>query len=65
MTRYHQPKELLNVALCMARKIMRLKKDMGDCLDDRLIQEEVDDLAAHAQQVLLEVEQRDSDVHRP
>lgn len=56
--RYHKPKEVLNVALCMAKKIMQLRKDMGDCLDERVIQEEVDDLASHAQQILMEVEKR-------
>lgn len=53
MTKYHKPKELLNVALCMAKKIMRIKKDGNhDCY-------EIDDLAAHAQQIIMEVEQRE------
>ena len=53
MTRYHKPKELLNVALCMAKKIMKLKKNTDNPCN------EIDDLAAHAQQIIMEVEVRD------
>lgn len=53
VTRYHTPKELLNVALCMAKKIMRIQKDSSiKCY-------EIDDLALHAQQIIMEVEHRE------
>lgn len=55
MTKYHKPKELLNVALCVAKKILKLQKDPHySC-------HEIDDLAAHAQQIVMEVEHRDSE----
>jgi len=53
VNRYHTPKQLLNVALCMAKKIMRIQKD------NTIACHEIDDLAAHAQQIIMEVEERE------
>jgi len=56
MTRYHGTTQKLNVALEIAKKIMKLKKDTKQpCY-------EIDDLAAMAQMILLEVEHRDSNL---
>ena len=49
---YHTPKELLNVALCLAKKVIRLQEACPG--------HEIDDMAAHAQQIILEVEQRET-----
>lgn len=53
MTRYHKPKGLLNVALCIVKKIMQLKKNTEHPCS------EIDDLAVHAQQIIMEAEVRD------
>ena len=55
--RYHGTTTKLNVALQMARKIMKLKKNHS--IDDTQCRYEIDDLASMAQMILLEVEERE------
>ncbi len=57
MTKYHPPKECLNLALEMARGIMKLQKRLKDT--DSECKHEIDGLAQMAQYMVLEVEKRD------
>lgn len=58
VTGHHSPRQLLNVALCMAQKIMRIQRDKS------IACYEIDDLAQHAQQIIMEVEEREIDPQR-
>lgn len=60
MPRYHGTTQKLNVALQMAKKVMQVKKDLKDI--DTECRYEIDDLAAMAQMILLEVEERNDDI---
>jgi len=57
--RYHGTTAKLNVALEMAKKVMRLKKNLKDA--DTECRYEIDDLASMAQMILLEVEEREKE----
>jgi len=59
MPSYHGTTAKLNVALEMAKKVMRLKKNLKDA--DTECRYEIDDLAAMAQMILLEVEEREKE----
>jgi len=54
--RYHGTTQKLNVALELAKKVMQLKRNLKEA--DTECRYEIDDLAAMAQMILLEVEQR-------
>jgi len=61
--RYHGTTQKLNVALELAKKVMQLKRNLKDA--DTECRYEIDDLAAMAQMILLEVEEREKSLIKP
>jgi len=57
MTKFHRTTATLNLARELAKKVMQLKRNLKDA--DTECRYEIDDLAAMAQMILLEVEHKD------
>ncbi len=61
MTHYHRTTATLNLSREMAKKIMKLKKNLEEKVTDIECQYEIDILAQDAQYILLEVEHREDE----
>jgi len=57
MTKFHRTTATLNLARELAKKVMQLKRNLKNA--DTECRYEIDDLAAMAQMILLEVEHKD------